>query len=232
MVMCAVALSACSNAASAQPSLIGALQDARPVVQCLEEAPNDGAIRTCGEALGIGRDFKWSRGPKTLEEFTQIAVLGWFTLTRGAPTSITDEQFENAIDYARCVEREALALGQIKPTADPRNAIGFAKAKVDMACAEHPMSETSFAARNPGLLTGDSDRIDETEFSLHFLASSFSSAVFNHAIESKGWVSEDMRPCFVTAEGRYSSDYCAEKARTAPRPVSPSPPAPMRKSND
>ncbi|MCP9221879.1 hypothetical protein MKP08_03845 [Erythrobacter sp. LQ02-29] len=232
MVMCGFGLSACSSEASAQPSLIGALQDTRPVVLCLEEASNDDAIRTCGEALGIGSDFEWSQRPRTLEEFTQIAVLGWFTFTRGAPTSITDNQFQNAIDYAKCVERETLALGRIEPTADPQNAIGFAKANVDKACADHPMSQMSFAARNPGVLTGDFDQVDEAEFSPYFLAASFASAAFNHAIESEGWVSEDMRPCFVTAKGQYSSDYCAKKARNSPRPAPPPPSLQARKPNE
>jgi hypothetical protein len=217
-----VLLAACSGDAEAQPSLIPSLKRLRPVIVCVDENSGENERLQCGKKIGISKDYRLPDEPKTPSDLTIQAVLTWAALTRGTGEKLSAQQFDEAIEFATCIEQATRTLRSLQSEGDPRNAIGAGHAKTQAACADQYFSSQSMASRHPGLLRGELKSIPVSELKAQLLATIFAGAAYRYVIEANGWVTDAMRPCVRYLDGRPPSAGCAYVRDRKP-PVAPIP---------
>lgn len=219
MAFAAALTSACGTEARAEASLIPSLEGLQPTIACIDNSSSEFELSKCVKDFGIADDYEIPQDPKTEQELTTLAVITWATITRGAGESISSEQFAQAIAYAECVEQSATALDGLPVESNPRMSVSAGKARVEMACAKHPLSTSSMWAKYPGLRNAPLAEQKAT-----MLASLFANAAYRHVIEARGWVTNAMRECVHRGDGTRSAG-CVGPRGTPP--VVPPPPSPQ-----
>jgi hypothetical protein len=223
--LCSLAVvSGCEKQAAASPSLIPSLAELKPAIFCVDEASSKTRILECLSLQRITDDYSYPRQPSTVEDFKQQVLVMWVAIGQGGNSRLSAQQFDAALDYATCIGDATNALKGLKIDGDPRNAVGAGQAKADMSCTDKALSPLSTAKRNPGLLKGETGALPEGEAKAYMLAAIFSGAAYNYVVEANGWVTDEMRPCVIRADGTRSIG-C--KANPPPK-FAPSPPRPQR----
>jgi hypothetical protein len=218
------AVSGFGKAATSSPSLIPSLAELKPAIFCLDDASSQSRILECLSLQGITDDYRYPRQPTTVEDFKQQVLVMWSAVGQGGNSRLSAQQFDAALDYATCIGDATNALKGLKIEGDPRNAVGVGRTKADMSCADKALSPLSTLKRNPGISKGEFGALPEGEAKAYMLAAIFSGAAYNYGVEANGWVTDDMRPCVIRADGTRSIGCKANPPPKFAPPPLPSPP--------
>ena len=202
----------CAEAKSTQRiSLLPALEAMRPVVACLVEAkPGDsGAAKACATGNGIALQ-KSMRELPTLDDL-KLQVIGmWLFLNQDPARRTSVSDFDQAIEFARCIESAAFAEKSFFSKTE--RGVAVARVNADAACRDHPLSMMRISPES----AASGKPIDNAAQIM--LARVVSGMAISYALEANGLMTDAMRPCVRYLDGRPPSPGCKGKPQGRPPP--------------
>lgn len=203
-------------------SLLPTLAAMRPIIMCLTKAsPGDQrAAEDCATAGGIVLTPSTSE-PPTINDLRAQLVGMWLYLDRNPARRISVADFDQALDFARCIKSAAFA----DPSFSSRTERGVAVARLraDAACREHPLSIKHLS---PEVVASGKPIENAVQI---MLARALSGFAVKYALEANGLITDAMRPCVRYLDGRPPSRGCKGKSQGR---IYPPPPAPPSITND
>jgi hypothetical protein len=217
-IILTLALGATACAEAKKPdraSLLPTFEAMKPVVVCLGNTkPGDNrAAETCASNGGITLAQSKS-DPPTLNDFKLQAVVTWLFLDRDPARRMSATDFDQALDFARCVETAAFADRDFSSRTE--RGVAAAQIRAEAACREHPLSMMRVSPE-----AAASGKPIESAAQM-MVAKTFSGMSLTYALEANGLMTDAMRPCVRYLDGRPPSRGCKGK----PQPTVTQPPAP------
>ena len=215
----AVLTLACSSCAEAKNperlSLLPTLENMKPVIVCLTKAqPNDkGASEQCARNGGIALTDRISE-PPTLNDIKLQLIGLWMYVDRDPVHRISISDFDQVVDYARCIETAAYADRGFSSRSE--NGVGAAQMRAEFACRSHPLSMTAIS---PQAVASGHPIPNARQM---MFARSLAGMSINYALEANGLMTNAMRPCIRYLDGRPPSRGCAGKSEGRPPAPPPS----------
>jgi hypothetical protein len=212
VVALALGTAACAEARKPDRiSLLPTLEAMRPVVACLREAKqSDGkAAEVCASSGDISLTNSTGE-PSNLNDHKLRIVVTWMFLDRDPARRMSVADFDQALDFARCIEKAAVSDRDFSSKTE--RGVAAARVRANVACRGHPLSMMQVS---PELATSGKPIENAAQI---MLAGSLSGLSLNYALEANGWKTNAMRPCIRYGDGRPPSPGCAGKPEGRPSP--------------